>query len=83
MNTRGPQGLRPVGSSVFQARFVERECWCVARLPCSDVEGKRPCAAVADEVNLRAQAASGASETVIVGLSPARCPFFLAPAACW
>ncbi len=39
--------------------------------------------AVADEMDLRTQDAAGTSESMVIGLSPKRRPFFLAPAACW
>lgn len=39
--------------------------------------------AVAGEVDLRAQAAAGASERMVVGVGPAWSPFSLAPAARW
>lgn len=39
--------------------------------------------AVADEMDLRTQAAAGTSERMIIGLDPIWRPFFLAPAACW
>lgn len=39
----------------------------VACLPCGDAEGQGPCMAVAGEVNLCAQAATGAAERVVVG----------------
>lgn len=55
---------------------------CVTRLACGDVEGQGPCVAVAGEMDFRAQAAAGASETVIVWFGAVRSPLFLAPAAC-
>lgn len=40
---------------------------------------------VADEMNLRTQAATGTSERMVIGLRLIRIPvtFFVAPAACW
>ncbi len=55
----------------------------VSRLTCGDMQGERPCLAVTGQMDLRAQAAAGASERVIVGFGAARRPLFLAPAACW
>ena len=41
------------------------EGWCVARLACGDAEDQGSCTAVAGEMDFRAQAAAGASESVI------------------
>lgn len=55
----------------------------VTGLTRGDVDGQRPCPAVAGQVDLRAQAATGASERVVLWLEPAGRPLFLAPAECW
>lgn len=49
----------------------------------AETEGQASCVAVADEMDLRAQAAAGTSERMVVGLSPEWRPLFLAPAAYW
>lgn len=59
------------------------ECRRVTSLARSDVDGQRPRLAVTDQVHLRAQTTTGASERVIFRFGPVRRPFFLAPAACW
>ncbi len=46
----------------------------VACLACGDAEGQGPCTAVAGEVDLCAQAATGASERVVVGFGRAWSP---------
>lgn len=55
----------------------------ITGLACSDVDRQRPRPAVAGQVDLRAQAAAGASERVVLRLGPAGRPLFLAPAECW
>lgn len=47
------------------------EGWRVTGLACSDVDSQRPCPAVAGQVDLRAQAAAGAPQRVVLGLGPA------------
>lgn len=55
----------------------------VTGLARGDVDGKRPCLAVAGQMDFRAQATAGASDRVILGLEPAGRPLFRAPAECW
>lgn len=55
----------------------------VTGLSRGDVDGQRSCPAVTGQMYLRAQAAAGASERVVVGLGSVGRPLFLAPAACW
>jgi len=45
----------------------------VTSLTCGDVDGQRPCPAVAGQVDLRAQATAGASKRVVLWLEPAWC----------
>ncbi len=59
------------------------ESGCVTGLACGDAEGERSCPAVRGQVDLRAQAAAGASECVVGGLAGADRPLLRAPAACW
>jgi hypothetical protein len=48
----------------------------ITGLSCGDVDGQRPCPAVAGQEHLRAQATAGASECVVRGLGSAGRPFF-------
>lgn len=61
-------------------RFEGRRVTCLA---CGDPDGERPRLAITGQVDLRAQATTGASERVVLRLRPAGSPFFLAPAECW
>ncbi len=73
----------PVRGTRIRDITVSKAGACVTGLACGDGEGERSCTAVCGQVDLRAQAAAGASECVVGGLIAADRPLLRAPAACW
>ncbi len=75
----GPAGTGPRDLDGAHDVF---EAGAVADVPTGEYESERSASALADEVNLRGQSASGASEGVITYFLPRPRPFLRAPAAC-